>query len=328
VSRSKILVGLAISVGLFVYLLGSVDRHQLLLELRAARWQWVLVGLALPVLGLHTRAKRWWYLFPPGSHPPGLVPAVMIGYMANNVLPLRAGEVVRVYVVARRWGHGFWTAVATLIVERVLDSITIVLLLAGLMLLIPVPPIFEWAAVVLLAVDVAGVGVLAFLALSPVRGRRLLAWLGGRWPAFEGRALRIYDTFVRGLDGVRQPAHLLPLCLWTVVVWFIPAFAAWIMLRAVGLELPFVAGWTILVFVGLGISLPSAPGYVGVFHLAARLALEVFGVPREPATAYAILFHATQIVPITVAGWLFLLREHMSLAEARRAAVAPTDVSA
>jgi glycosyltransferase 2 family protein len=78
--------------------------------------------------------------------------------------------------------------------------------------------------------------------------------------------------------------------------------------------------------VGLGISLPSAPGYVGVFHLAARLALEVFGVPRESATAYAILFHATQILPITVVGWIFLLREHMSLADARRAPVAAPDV--
>jgi uncharacterized protein (TIRG00374 family) len=326
VSRLKVLVGIGISVGLFAYLLWSVDRHQLLLHLRAARWEWVLVGIVLPVLGLHTRAKRWWYLFPPGSDPPGLGPAVMIGYMANNVLPLRAGEVVRVYVVARRWGHGFWTAVATLIVERALDGIAVVLVLAGLMLLIPVPPIFQWAAVVLLAIDVAGVGGLAFLALSPRQGRRLLAWIGERWPAVEQRALRGYDTFVRGLEGVRQPAHLWPICGWTVVVWFIPAFAAWVMLRAVDLELPFVAGWTILAFVGLGISLPSAPGYVGVFHLAARLALEVFGVPRESATAYAILFHATQILPITVVGWIFLLREHMSLADARRAPVAAPDV--
>src|SRR2546430_8928388 len=95
---------------------------------------------ALTPLGLWARARRWRYLFPPRSDPPGLLPAVMIGYMANNLLPLRAGEVVRVYVVARRWsaagadgtGRVFWTALATLIVERVLDSFAVVLMLGAL----------------------------------------------------------------------------------------------------------------------------------------------------------------------------------------------------
>jgi len=91
------------------------------------------------------------------------------------------------------------------------------------------------------------------------------------------------------------------------------------MLRAVHLDLPFRAGWTVLAFVGVGISVPSAPGYVGVFHAAATAALEVFGVPRSAALAFALLYHASVIVPITLLGWLFLLREHVSLGEARRA---------
>src|SRR6185369_475523 len=106
------------------------------------------------------RAIRWRYLFPPGSEPPGLVAANMIGYMVNNILPLRAGEFVRVYVVARRWGHGFWTALATLIVERVLDSLVIVLIMVVLVLRIPVPRTLEIGAGVLLAVDLVAVTLL------------------------------------------------------------------------------------------------------------------------------------------------------------------------
>src|SRR3989442_11320887 len=111
-------------------------------------------------LQIWVRGRRWWYLFPPGSNPPALAPAMMIGYMANNVLPLRAGEFVRVYVVARRWGHGFWTTLATLIVERLLDSLFIVLVMVVLLLRIAVPRPLAIGAAVLLAVDLIAVSVL------------------------------------------------------------------------------------------------------------------------------------------------------------------------
>jgi uncharacterized protein (TIRG00374 family) len=286
----------------------------------------VVVGLA----GLWARARRWRWLFPPGPEPPGILPATMIGYMANNVLPLRAGEVVRVYVLGRRLreaerttgAQSFWLVTATLVVERVLDSLVIVLMLAVLVLMIPVPRVVEWAAGVLFAVDVVGVSALVLIARAPGFCRRLLARLPARWPAAARTIMSIFDTGLRGLDGIRTPSHAPRLVLWTALVWLLPATAAWAMLRAVHLDLPFGAGFTVLAFVGVGVSVPSAPGYVGVFHAAATAALEVFGVPRSTALAYALLFHASTIVPITLVGWLFLLREHVSLGEARRAPTA------
>jgi uncharacterized protein (TIRG00374 family) len=278
--------------------------------------------MACGIAGLYARAARWRYLFPPGACPPTLVPAMMIGYFANNVLPLRAGEFVRVYVVSRRWRHGFWTALATLVVERVLDSLALVLMLGVLVLLIPVPAVFRNAALVVLAIDVAGVAALTSLAMFPAAGRRLLARIGRRWPAIERRAGGVYDMFVRGLDGVRTPRHVLPLVVWTVIVWVLPAAAAWTTLRAVNLDLPFLAGWVVLAFVGLGISIPSAPGYFGVFHFAAAKAVELFGFGASAALAFAIVFHTTQFVPVTLVGWSYLVREGMSLGEATRARAA------
>jgi uncharacterized protein (TIRG00374 family) len=318
----RLLVGVAISVALFAALLWSVDLDELAAQLRRTDWRWAAVSALLAPFGLWVRARRWRYLFPPGSEPPAVVPAMMIGYMANNVLPLRAGEFVRVYVVARRWGRGFWTTLATLVVERVLDSLAIVLILGVLVLLEPVPPVFRWTALTLLAIDVVAVGVLAFVAIAPERFHRLIARLTRPWPALGQRAEKVFETFVHGLDGIRTPAHLLPLLAWTVAVWVVPAMAAWTALRAVHLDLPLLAGWTVLAFVGLGVSIPSAPGYVGVFHYAAVLAVEMFGVPRAAGLGFALLFHACQIVPVTLTGWLFLLREHVSLTEAARAPAA------
>lgn len=315
----KIAAGVVVSAVLLGVLLWTVDLHELGDSLKRARWEWMLLSVGLGLAGLWIRARRWRYLFPPGSDPPGLVPAVMIGYMVNNVLPLRAGEIVRVYVVARRWRRGFWTTLATLVVERVLDSLAIVLILGILVLLIPVPAVFRWTAATLLAIDVGAVAALALLAVAPGVGRRLIGVLTRHWPGLDERLTRVFDRFVRGLDGIRTPAHLPPLIVWSALVWVAPALAAWTMLRALDLPLPLVVGWTVLAFVGMGVSIPSAPGYVGVFHYAAVLALEVFGVPRATALGYAILFHATQFIPVTLVGWIFLLREHLSLGEATHA---------
>jgi len=115
---------------------------------------------------------------------------------------------------------------------------------------------------------------------------------------------------------VRTRAHLVPLAAWTVAIWVLPVVITWTMFRALDLELPWIAAWAVLSFVGLGVAIPSAPGYIGVFHAAATLALTIFGVPATVAFGFALLFHATQILPITAIGWIYLLREHVSLREA------------
>jgi uncharacterized membrane protein YbhN (UPF0104 family) len=106
---------------------------------------------------------------------------------------------------------------------------------------------------------------------------------------------------------------------WTVAVWVIPAVEAWMVLRALDLSLSWVAPWVVLAFVGVSVSLPSAPGFIGVFHAAAAVALGMFGVARAEAVGYALILHAAQFVPITLIGWAFLLREHVTLAEVARA---------
>ncbi len=322
-NRLKVVAGLLISLALVGLLLWNVDLAALGRQLRRTHWGWTLLGVALAPVGLWLRARRWSYLFPPRSQPPGLVAGTMIGYMVNNVLPLRAGEVVRVYVVARRWRRGFWMTLATLVVERVLDSLVIVFVLAVLVLVLPVPAVFRWTAGTMLALDLIAVALLALFAAVPDRCRRVLERFTRPWPGLTRRLTSVFERFVLGLDGIRTPAHLLPLLVWTAMVWLAPALAAWTMLRAVELQLPFMAAWAVLAFVGLGISVPSAPGYVGVFHYAAVLALGMFDVPREPALGYAIVFHASQFIPVTLAGWLLLLREHLSLAEATQARPTP-----
>ena len=325
--RLRIAAGAAVSVALVVWLLRSVDLPELGRQLAATQWWWVVPTAVVGPLGIWGRARRWRYLFPPRSEPPGLVAANMIGYMANNILPLRAGELVRVYVAARHLraergvgaGESLWLVGATIVVERVIDSLSLVLIMAVLILVIPVPPAFQYAAGAILALDAVAAAVLIALALAPAPSRRVLVRLTRRWPALAHRAERGFDMVLLGLEGVRTRAHLVPLLVWTVPIWSISALGAWTLLRAMHLDLTLVAGWTVMAFVGFGISIPSAPGYVGVWHAATVLALAIFGVSQPVALGYAVLYHASQFVPITLLGWLFLLREHVSLGEVTRA---------
>src|SRR5262249_13728916 len=94
---------------------------------------------------------------------------------------------------------------------------------------------------------------------------------------------------------------------------------AWTVLMALDLHLPLSAPWAVLAFVGLGISIPSAPGYIGTFHFFAKTALALFGVSGPAGVGYAPLFPPGQVLPVTLIGWLYLLRENMSLGEAARA---------
>jgi uncharacterized protein (TIRG00374 family) len=327
VKALRVGLSIAISVGLFVYLLRSIDLRELGRLLAITRWTWVVPAAAVGPLGVWARAIRWRYLFPPGTRPPGLVAANMIGYMANNVLPLRAGELVRVYVSARRlaardrdsFAAGAWLSGATLVVERALDSLTLVLILAILVFFIPVPPAFQWAAAIILALDalIAAAGVI--LTLAPGPARQVVVAATRRWPAVQSPVVRALDVVLRGLEGVRAPSHLVPLLAWTALVWLLSAVGAWALFRAVHLDLPMLAGWTVLTFVGFGVSIPSAPGYVGVWHAATVLALATFDVGQSTAFGYALLYHASQFVPITLVGWLFLVREHVTLGEVTRA---------
>jgi hypothetical protein len=314
----KILIGVGVSLGLLAYLLSTVDLRQVGHHVLRTRWDYLSITVGLTILGAWLRARRWQYLFPPDSAPSHLFSAVVIGYMANNILPLRAGELVRGYIASRHGRQGFWANIATLVVERVLDALAVVVILAWLVLAIPVPDELKWAALVFLSLDLAALAVLAFLALAPTACRAVIAALLRHWPRFHRNALMVLDTFVTGLQGIRSPAHLLPILGWSVGLWGAYAVTVWSALAATELLLPLTAGWAIIAFVGLGMSLPSAPGFIGVVQAAIVLALALFGVPRAEALSFSLVFHATQFVPFTLLGWILLLVEQVSLFDLTR----------
>ena len=313
----KILFGLAVSAGLLVYFFWDVDLGVIGARLRETLWTYMVLSVALGFVSLWMRAVRWYYLFPPGAHPSHLFRALLIGYMGNNLLPLRAGELVRVYVVTRR-GQQFGTTFATVVVERVLDGLSVGLIGAALLLVVPVPANLRWSIMVFLLVDLVGILVLMAIAAAPGACRALIETLFRRFAWLEHRLIGLLDTMNAGLRGLRAAGHTGPIVACSVGIWLFLALSFWSALHAAHLDLPLAAAWTLLTFLGLGVSLPSSPGFVGVIQAGTVLALALFAVPRTEALSFSLLLHASQFFPITIVGLLYLVVEHVSLTDATR----------
>ncbi len=315
---AQILLGLAVSAGLLVYCFWDVDLGVIAARLRGTLWTFLALSVVLAFASMWARAWRWAYLFPPGSRPSHLFRALLIGYMGNNLLPLRAGEVVRVYVASRH-GPRFWTTFATVVVERVLDGLALGLIVAGLLFSVPITTEMRWSIAILLAVDLAALLVLVMIAVAPGVCRVLIETIFHRVGWLERRLITLLGTMTEGLRGIRAPRHAIPLALSSVAIWLFLALSVWTAMHAAHLDLPLVASWVVLAFLGLGVSLPSSPGFVGVIQAATVLALALFAVPRAEALSFSLLFHASQFFPITAVGLVCLLLEHVSLTDAARA---------
>jgi uncharacterized protein (TIRG00374 family) len=322
----RIALGLAVSAALLVALGATLDAGAVMAALGAMHWSGVALAALMSPLALAARAVRWRFLFAPGHRPPRLLAATMIGYMLNNVLPLRAGELARAWVAARGRPEAFWTVLGSLVAERVLDVLALVLVLGGVLLAVPVPAVVRWAAVGVLAAGLAGAAALVLLVRAPAMVESVIGRALGRWPAACRRVLAAASRFVDGLTGLRARENAGPLLAWTAACWLVPVAVVWLVVEAADLALPWVAPWTVLALVALGVSVPSAPGAIGPYHAAAAVAVGIFGVPWSQAVGFALVMHAVQFVPVTLVGAVFLALEPVDLAAARAVTRAPGPV--
>lgn len=278
--------------------------------LRQADYRAVLPVAALLVVGLLTRARSWHVLL--GAEVPyaRAFHALNEGYLLNTVLPFRLGEVGRAYLVSRETAISAGRALATVLVERVLD---VAITLGGLWLALPYAVGAPWAR------DVAwGIGGGLLVAMILVAG--LSATRGGlenllaRLPGPLGRRLaRLFGEFSGGLDLFRSPQRLLLAGFWSLAAWATNWAQLWLLLRAFGQEAPFPLLLFVSGITAFGAAVPSSPGAVGVYELSTVAGLLVFGVPREVALSVAILAHGVQLAGTGLLGAYALARDGETL---------------
>jgi uncharacterized protein (TIRG00374 family) len=321
----RLVIGAVLGLGLLALFFRGVDARALAHAFRAAD-PLLLAGVSLATLLTYVaRSWRWGYLLPPAVRVPfgHLFSATAIGFMAGLVIP-RAGEVVRPYLVARRHPISTAAAFASIILERLVDLITVIFLFALYLYVLPRPaaqvtgPLLDTLETGGLLAALLALAVLAVLLALHLRAPQALA-LAGRllgWlpPRVTRPLLTALHSFADGLAVLRaSPAHLLLIAGQSLLVWLPIALGLYWNNRAFGLDLPFHATFLLLAALTVGVAVPT-PGMVGGFHAAYLFALtEAFGVDRQTAAAAGIASHAFTNIPVLFLGLLFLGREGLSM---------------
>jgi uncharacterized protein (TIRG00374 family) len=312
---------IAVGVGISVLFLGlavrNVDWAEALAALRGARYGWVVPMLGVTVWALYVRAQRWRVFLRPLGVPPmrTLVAATNIGFMANMILPLRIGEVIRPLLVSRREKLPLSGLLASIVLERIFDMFTILFLFGVSAVLVPVSEqVQQWGrALTLLAVAIAamiiGIRWQERLALRLIR--RLCDLLPQR---IGDAAYSFAGGFVKALEILDSPAAFVVAFGWSLYMWSVITLTYALGVLAFGLPgPPVVISIVVTTVVAIAVSVPSAPGYIGAFQLGAVLGLAIFGIQESQAIAYSIVLHVVQFVGIVSAGLYSLWSQNMTL---------------
>ena len=294
-----------------VFLLQQVSLDKLADVLSHAQLVPVLLVAVTVSLSLLTRTARWQVYFLPDRHVPfaPLFGTLSISYMASTFLPFRAGELVRAVFLGQRQAIAVPRVIGTILIEKLFDFVGIGVLLLLLVMTTPLPSLAVAAGQLITAVILFGFGFVMALA---VWRRPTLALIGAvehRVPFGLGRRLRLEYAarqFAEGTDALRVPRLWVPMLGWTAVTWVLGVLTGW----AGGAALNVQPGLAAVVFLAVatasGQSLPSSPGYVGVYHLAAAGALVAFGVDWTTAFGVALVTHAFSYGPLVIIGLIAL----------------------
>ncbi len=322
----KVAAGIAVSIAMIWFAFRGRSLGEIWTQIATMKPLPMLAAVILATLPFPLRVPRWSLLLRStdgSSIPPGkLWHAIAIGFAANNILPLRLGEVIRMGAISRIAPVPFASAFASVAVERIFDALTAMGLLAGALLVIDLPagnPLAEKVWLVGIAALLA-LGAAVVVALRPTIATRPITAILPEGTLRSG-ILGIIERLVEGLAALGDWRRALPLVGWSLAIWLTNAAAFWLAFAAFGIEASFAAALVLQGALMIGIAVPSSPGYAGVFETAIMLTLSsLFGVPEEVGLAYALTYHVLTFVPITLLGVHSLLTTGLSFRQARESA--------
>lgn len=331
-SHRRTVLVLLLAVALLAVFLYNVDLRGVTREIVRAHPQWLALSLVSMFVNLAIRAFRWQYLLEPLGRTGfgNAFRATAVGFAASSLLPARAGEVIRPYFLARHERLSATGAFATIILERLLDLATVLVLLASFVFVFgrdwsnanpSVAAGVKWAGATAGGLALASLAVLFILAGDPARLGRAVRRIEQSVPsALAALVSRIAEKFATGLGALRRPGRLLVAMAWSFPLWLSIALGIWAVTMAFDLPIPFTGSFLLMALLVIGVSVPT-PGSVGGFHEAFRIGVTAFyGASNAKAVGAAIVLHALTIGPSLLLGLFFAAQVGLNLSGMRQLA--------
>lgn len=308
--------------------------------LKIAKYGYFIIIICLIYLGWWIRAWRWQIFILPVNRVKArpAFSALMVGYFGNTVLPLRIGEFMRAYVIAKHAKVPISTGLATVVVERIIDVLMLLLVLGFSIVFFPNIP--DWLRTGGYSTFFMFGILVIFLLLLLFQRQKAMA-IAGFLLRFlpvgvRQKILQIVNSFADGLEIFRRSEHYLLTIFWTLLMW-----GLYILIIRLSFNLfdfvsesypevykaPLVASLVMMTITTLGISIPSAPGAVGTYHGICILGLSLFNISSDTAMSYALLMHVSNFIPMIIIGTYCLMREGLRITElsgaAKKADISP-----
>ncbi len=307
--KRKLIIGFLFS-GLFVYLaLKGINVSELKASLKQADYSYLVPIFLLSILIMFLRSYRWGIILNPLERisQKDLFPITAVGLMAVVLLPVRMGELARPLLVSKRSEIRISSALGTIVLERVFDGLTLMLFLLFTTHFIELP---GWAYQASLSIIMIFIIILFFLVLLICKRDSSLRWVGflfKRFPDRIGRyVMRVLTSFADGLKVLPDTKRVVLVILLSLLVWLSIGLCIYLLFHSFHFNLPFIAAYVVLVLTALGIMIPTAPGFVGNFHLFCIIGLALFGISKAEALSFAILLHFIQVGLVGIVGIAFI----------------------
>ncbi|NIN70957.1 MAG: flippase-like domain-containing protein [Gemmatimonadetes bacterium] len=323
----RTILGLVVSLALLYWVLHDVSLTEVWGHIRAADLWLLSLAVVIQTAAFLIRAARWKVFLRPALAEPSFdarFASTCIGFMANNLLPARVGEFARAYALSRSQPITASAAFGSLVVERLFDALTLALFLAA-PLFMPgfrvAPGLGDEVAsklfLVLVIFGGAAVALLLLIFRPDLVDRIFRSTIGRLMPRRAAESIaEMFRSFIEGLGAMRSPRLVVAGLVWSLAHWLWGALALWIGMLAFNITEPGFLGAVFLQGVmAFIVSVPSSPGFFGLFEASARIALSPFGVPAGLALSYALAFHITTFTPVTILGLFYLGRLGLSWGE-------------
>jgi uncharacterized protein (TIRG00374 family) len=330
--RVRTVVIVLLTFGFLAFFFRKANPATVWTEIRRADPLLVILATVVTALTYTIRAWRWQSLLAPIGPTRYSVAfeTTVIGFAANSLIPGRVGEVLRPYLLARRESLNATSAFATIILERILDLATVLILFA----------VFVFgSAPGTISGDPAQLGLVKFgggvAAVSAVGGLLVLFALAGHPERLGRGALRVervlpsrfarvlagfVETFAQGLAVMRDPVRLVTALALSFPMWMSIAAGIWLTSQAFHITFPYTGSFLVMTVLVVGVAAPT-PGGLGAFHAAYQFAVtEFFAASYDRAVGAAIVLHALSFVPVTLLGLAFMAREGLTFGSAREIA--------
>ena len=315
--KKRILFGIIISIFFLYLVVRNIDIKNIAGIISHGQYLWILPTLITYSLAFIFRSVRWRFLLLPvkNFHWKQLFPSLIMGFAANCIFPMRFGEFFRAYIVGKKHNISKSASFATIVLERIMDGVGILILLG---LAIPFLPVFpSWVKRAIFIAIILFIGILVAVSILIIKKHFIDILKKVPFIKYELKELIVHKIkkFIIGFEIIKDIKIFPIVIFFTLCVWVCETFSIYFLIKIVGVNLSFFAIVFVLFVTIIGVMIPAAPGSIGTFEAAFVVGMMFFKVPKETAFAAALIIHTVGIFYVISLGFYFFLKEGISYKE-------------